>query len=91
MKDVKPTQLLKGTVYDVESSPDFSSKDYTFQHSPQPVAACKRQSTPSATAAPSNGDRMIGFKDWREDQNAALHRCNMNWEEEKKALRKKCG
>lgn len=47
MKDVKPTQLLKGRVRDVESNPDFSNKDYAVQHPPQPVAV----SEPSALSA----------------------------------------
>ncbi|CAM6118665.1 unnamed protein product [Calypogeia fissa] len=52
MKDVKPTQLLKGRVRDVESNPDFSNKDYAIQHQPQPVPVSEPQSTLSATAAP---------------------------------------
>lgn len=39
---------------------------------------------------PSNGDREIGFKDWREDQKVGLHSANINWEERKKAIRKEC-
>lgn len=52
MKDVKPTQLLKGRVRDVESNPDFSNKDYAIQHPQQPAAVTESQSTLSAAATP---------------------------------------
>lgn len=41
MKDVKPTQVLKGRVCDIESNPDFSNKDYAIQYLPQPIVVSK--------------------------------------------------
>ncbi|BBN05282.1 CCR4-NOT transcription complex subunit 1 [Marchantia polymorpha subsp. ruderalis] len=52
MKDVKPTQLLKGRPREIEGNPDFSNKDYATLHPQPPITISEPQSSlPSNTPA----------------------------------------
>ncbi|KAL3683907.1 hypothetical protein R1sor_001929 [Riccia sorocarpa] len=53
MKDVKPTQLLKGRPRDIEGNPDFSTKDYGSLHSSLNIPVTETQANSAVSAPPA--------------------------------------
>ncbi|CAK9867154.1 unnamed protein product [Sphagnum jensenii] len=62
MKDVKPTQLLRGRTREIEGNPDFSNKDSTHvQQQLQPVAPIPPESTGGAQMLPMLSQSEVEF------------------------------
>lgn len=62
MKDVKPTQLLRGRTREIVGNPDFSNKDSTHvQQQLQPVAPIPPESTGGAQMLPMLSQSEVEF------------------------------
>jgi CCR4-NOT transcription complex subunit 1 len=62
MKDVKPTQLLRGRTREIEGNPDFSNKDSAHvQQQLQPVAPIPPESTGGAQMLPMLSQSEVEF------------------------------